>query len=181
MRILLACLLLCLSLPAFAQDDACGRASLEAMDKAVPDKDPAMQAKMERLRATLWKGYEQCIATLNRRQAREEGLGMKTFRPATAPIGPGVLAKVVAVDDKIAACSVVNSAGAPCVRKASEKMGVAGHADEAVFANACINPIEISVLYNDHSRAMATVKPGASATLLCNDCGGVKSTESVCR
>lgn len=179
MRTLIACLLLLIAMPVLAQNDACGRASLEAMDQAAPEKDPAMQAKMERLRASLWAGYEQCMDTLTRRQAREESMGLKTFKPATAAVVEPKFPKVE-IGDKIA-CSVVSSNGSPCVRKVSEKKGRRGIADEAVFANACINPIELLVLYKDQSRGMATVKPGASATLLCEDCGGVSSIESVCR
>lgn len=179
MRIIFACLLSFLALPALAQDDACGRASLEAMDQATPEKDPAMQAKMERLRASLWAGYEQCMDTLTRRQAREEAMGMKTFKSATAAVAEPQFPKVE-LGDRVATCSVVSSSGAPCIRKVSEKKGT-GAPDEVVFANACINPIELLVLYADQSRGMATIKPGASSTLLCNGCGGVKSTESVCR
>lgn len=180
MRIVPVFLAMLLSLPAAAQDDACGRSSLEAMDKAAPEKDPAMQAKIEHLRATLWEGYEQCVETLARRQAREEALGLTTF-PSTPVADKPQEGVAVAKEDSSAVCSVVSSTGIPCVRKSAEIPGVAGVSDQVVFANSCSNPVDIMVVYGDQSRGMATVKAGGSATLLCNGCGGVKSIESLCR
>lgn len=176
-----AVLALCIPLSGLAQEpsatDTCGGASILAMESQPAQEDPAMQAKMDRLITSLRVGHQQCLDRLDRIRRKDEALGIAA--PAAKP-APVIAPLYPAAASAGAVCSVVSPSGQPCIQKLSEQRGIDGAPDEAVYGNGCATPVEVSVFFNDGSRASSTVKAKSASTLTCDNCGGVKSIEASC-
>lgn len=160
--------LLLMCAPVGAQD-ACGSASIEQLQASPLQKDPAMQKKMDRLLANLKQSRAQCLATLEKMQARdiERGLKPQPLMPRPKDATPNL-------------CSVVQTTGVPCLKKTSETMGLSAGPDMAVFSNQCDAPLELLAHYKSGTQMKSIIKPRSFSKLLCDDCGGIKSTEVAC-
>lgn len=154
---------------------ACGGQSILDLENQPAQPDPATRAMVDRMLARLREGYDRCARGLARRHQQDRALGIAV--PATPPASPGVSSHQV-VDAQEASCSMLDRAGAPCVKKLQDlsSQGVS----RAVFGNACAYPLEVRAFFADGSRGALTVKPASSAEMTCADCGRVQDFEVAC-
>lgn len=170
----------CLPLSVFSQEptkfDACGGASILALEGQQPQEDPVTQAKMDRLAIILRANHKQCMNRLDQIHRKDEALGIaSSVHPASA-----MMPLYSAAPALVTTCSVIASSGQPCIKKLSEKRGVNGAQDEVVYGNGCATAMEVSVFFNDGSRSSSTVKSKSISTLTCDNCGGLRSFEASC-